>query len=82
MCWRSARKPIRCSRRAWRSNRPLLAAVLLTLALQLATIYLPWLRPVFRTEALSAGELAMCLVCAALVFAAVEAEKAWRRRAR
>jgi len=64
------------------SNRPLLAAVLLTLALQLATIYLPWLQPVFRTEALSAGELAVCFACAALVFAAVEAEKAWRRSAR
>ncbi len=64
------------------SNRPLLAAVLLTLALQLATIYLPWLQPIFRTEALSAGELALCFACAAFVFAAVEAEKAWRRSAR
>jgi Ca2+-transporting ATPase len=62
------------------SNRPLLAAVLFTLALQLATIYVPWLQPFFRTEALAVGELAICFACAAFVFAAVEAEKAWRRR--
>ncbi len=35
------------------SNRPLLGAVLLTFALQLATIYVPWLNPIFRTEPLS-----------------------------
>jgi P-type Ca2+ transporter type 2C len=64
------------------SNRPLLVAVLLTTALQLATIYLPWLQPVFRTEALTVGELAICFACAVLLFCAVEAEKAWRRRAR
>jgi Ca2+-transporting ATPase len=33
-----------------RSNVPLLLAVLLTFALQLATIYVPWLNPVFRTQ--------------------------------
>lgn len=62
------------------SNRPLLAAVLLALLLQLATVYVPWLQPVFRTQALSPAELAPCVGVAALVFAAVEAEKAWRRR--
>jgi Ca2+-transporting ATPase len=62
------------------SNRPLLAAVGLTLVLQLATVYLPWLQPIFHTQALSAGELAACFGLAALVFLAVEAEKAWRRR--
>jgi Ca2+-transporting ATPase len=63
-----------------RSNLPLLAAVLLTFALQLATIYLPVLNPVFRTGPLSAAELAICLVAASLVWVAVELEKAWRRR--
>ena len=62
------------------SNRPLFAAVALTLVLQLATIYLPVLQPIFHTEALSAGELALCVVLAGVVFAAVEIEKAWRRR--
>ncbi|MCX7272798.1 MAG: HAD-IC family P-type ATPase [Burkholderiales bacterium] len=61
-------------------NRPLLAAVLLTTGLQLATVYVPWLQPVFRTQALSAAELALCLACAAVVLVGVEIEKAWRRR--
>jgi Ca2+-transporting ATPase len=62
------------------SNKPLLAAVLLTFALQLATIYVPFLNPVFKTQPLSAAELALCLAAAALVWAVVEVEKAWRRR--
>jgi len=57
-----------------------LLAVLLTFGLQMATIYLPVLNPVFRTEPLSLGELAICLGAASLVWAAVEVEKAWRRR--
>ena len=61
------------------SNRPLLAAVALTLALQLATIYLPVLQPIFRTTALSAADLGLCFGLAAVVFFAAEAEKAWRR---
>jgi Ca2+-transporting ATPase len=63
-----------------RSNRPLAAAVLLTLGLQLAVVYLPLLQPVFRTEALSATELAICAAAASVVFVAVEVEKALRRR--
>ena len=62
------------------SNMPLLAAVALTVALQLATVYLPWLQPVFHTQALTAGELALCFGLASVVFVAVEAEKVWRRR--
>lgn len=63
-----------------RSNLPLAGAVLLTFVLQLATIYLPFLQPVFRTEALSAAELGLCLAFSAVVFVAVEVEKAVRRR--
>ncbi len=62
------------------SNLPLLGAVALTFALQMATIYVPWLQPIFRTEALSLGELGICLALAAVVFVAVEIEKAWKRR--
>ena len=57
------------------SNRPLVIAVLATVALQMATLYVPLLHPVFRTEALSAGELALCFALAAVVFAGVEVEK-------
>jgi len=62
------------------SNMPLLGAVLLTFALQMATIYVPALNPIFKTEPLSAAELAICLGAAAMVWLAVEIEKAWRRR--
>ena len=62
-----------------RSNLPLAGAVLSTLVLQLAVIYVPALQAVFRTEALTAGELGLCLAGAAVVFFAVEAEK-WIRR--
>ncbi|HEX6704819.1 MAG TPA: cation-translocating P-type ATPase [Albitalea sp.] len=62
------------------SNRPLLGAVVLTLAMQLAIIYVPALHPVFKTAPLSAAELAICLGASAIVFVAVEIEKLWRRR--
>ncbi len=61
------------------SNRPLLGAVLLTFALQMATIYVPVLNPIFKTEPLSLPELAICLAASLVVYAAVEMEKAWRR---
>ena len=57
------------------SNPLLLAAVLGTLALQLATIYVPALNPVFKTEPLAWDELALCLALSTVVFVAVEAEK-------
>jgi Ca2+-transporting ATPase len=58
------------------SNVPLLGAVGLTIVLQLLTIYLPPARAVFKTEALTPGELGLCLVLSAVVFVAVEIEKA------
>ncbi|MCR4303795.1 MAG: calcium-translocating P-type ATPase, PMCA-type [Gallionella sp.] len=62
------------------SNPLLIFAVLLTFALQMATIYLPALNPIFKTEALSMGELALCLVLSSVVFIAVEIEKWLVRR--
>jgi Ca2+-transporting ATPase len=64
------------------SNRPLLGAVLLTFALQMATIYVPWLNPIFKTEPLDLPELLICLGAAAVVGVVVEIEKAWRRQRR
>ncbi len=58
-----------------RSNRLLLGAVVLTLVLQLATVYVPVLNPIFKTEPLDIGELAVCLVLSSIVFWAVEFEK-------
>lgn len=57
------------------SNPLLILAVLLTFALQMATIYIPALNPVFKTEALSMNELALCLALSSIVFFAVEIEK-------
>ena len=64
------------------SNRPLLGAVLLTFALQMATIYVPVLNPIFKTQPLSAPELLLCLALSAVVWVVVEVEKAWRRSRR
>lgn len=61
------------------TNRPLLGAVVLTFALQMATIYVPLLNPIFKTEPLSLFELSVCLAAATVVWVAVELEKAWRR---
>jgi len=65
-----------------RSNLALLGAVLLTLALQLATLYVPQLNPIFKTEPLSALELGLCFGAAALVLLAVELEKFLKRHRR
>ena len=62
------------------SNMPLVGAVLLTFALQLALIYVPFLQPIFKTEALSFGELMFALALSSVIFAVVEAEKFFKRR--
>ncbi|MFI3185976.1 MAG: cation-translocating P-type ATPase [Methylococcaceae bacterium] len=62
------------------SNKPLLGAVLLTFALQMAVLYVPVLQPIFKTEALSLEELAFCLALSSVVFFVVEIEKWLRRR--
>jgi len=62
------------------TNAPLMGAVVLTTVLQLLTVYLPPARAIFKTEALSAVEVTLCLALSAVVFAAVEVEKALVRR--
>jgi len=62
------------------SNRPLLGAVALTFALQMATIYIPFLQPIFKTEALTFNELLFTLGISSVVFIAVEIEKVFKRR--
>jgi Ca2+-transporting ATPase len=64
-------------------SNPLLAvAVGVTVLLQLALLYVPWLRGVFSTLPLTPGDLAMCGAVAAVVFVAVEIEKWLLRRRR
>jgi len=62
------------------SNPLLIFAVLLTFALQMATIYVPALNPIFKTQPLSMGELVLCLALSSVVFFAVEIEKWLVRR--
>jgi Ca2+-transporting ATPase len=57
------------------SNRYLLGAIVLTILLQLATIYVPFLQPIFKTQPLSLVELLICCVLSVMVFIAVEIEK-------
>ncbi len=61
------------------SNVWLLGAVLLTFALQMATIYVPFLNPIFHTMPLTINQLGLCLLLSTIVFVAVEIEK-WVRR--
>jgi Ca2+-transporting ATPase len=62
------------------SNKPLLGAFLLTILLQMATIYVPFLNPVFKTQPLSLYELLITMGLSSIVFFAVEADKWLRRR--
>lgn len=62
------------------SNKAMLGAVLLTFVLQLAVTYVPFLQPIFRTQALTAGELAISLGASTVVFIASEIWKAFLRR--
>jgi Ca2+-transporting ATPase len=62
------------------SNKALLGAVLLTLVLQMAVIYVPFLQNLLKTAALSAGELLLSLVLSTVVFWGVELEKWLMRR--
>lgn len=61
-------------------NKQLVGAVLLTFALQMAVIYVPFLQDVFRTQSLTLQELLLCLGLSSIVFWAVEIEKWVKRR--
>jgi len=62
------------------TNKPLFLSVLTTLVLQLATIYVPFLNPIFKTQPLTPVELAFVLLLSSVVFIAVEIEKMIKRR--
>ncbi|MGB7817650.1 MAG: cation-translocating P-type ATPase [Ornithinibacter sp.] len=66
--------------RRFATNRGLLGAVLLTIGLQLAVVYVPWLQGIFHTDALSAHQLVVCFALALLVPLGVELEKVLVRR--
>ncbi|HXJ41941.1 MAG TPA: cation-translocating P-type ATPase [Bryobacteraceae bacterium] len=57
------------------SNLPLLGAVALTVSLQLALVYVPYLHPIFNTTPLSVPQMILTAALGLTVFAAVELEK-------
>ncbi|UFS71963.1 cation-translocating P-type ATPase [Geomonas sp. RF6] len=61
------------------SNKALLGAVLISLILQLAIVYLPPLNPIFKTLPMDWEELAVVVAVSSVVFFAVELEKMVRR---
>ena len=62
------------------TNPAMLGAVLLTIGLQMAVIYVPVFNEVFHTQALPLYDLAVCFLLSSVVFFAVEIEKFLVRR--
>jgi len=62
------------------SNRLMVFSVLLTFALQLTLIYIPFFQNIFRTQPLSPAELAICLAASVGIFAVIEIYKWLRNR--
>jgi Ca2+-transporting ATPase len=62
------------------SNLPMLGAVSLTVLLQLAVIYTPFLNAIFHTQPLPLYDLLVCFVLSSTVLVAVEIEKWLVRR--
>ena len=65
------------------SNPSLLLAITVTIALQVAVVYLPWLQGFFKTTAISAPQLALCFVAGLTTLVATELHKGimWGLRA-
>jgi Ca2+-transporting ATPase len=62
------------------SNKPMLGAVALTMALHLLIIYVPFGNRLFSTQPLTVAELGITLALSSLVFWAVELQKLLVRR--
>lgn len=57
------------------SNKPMLLALLVTIALQFMIIYTPFFNDIFKTQPLTIKELAITIAVSSIVFWAVELEK-------
>lgn len=63
------------------TNYRLLLAVMFTILLQLAVIYLPAANRLLKTQPLSARDLLLCIGAALLIIIAVDVDKAFRKKA-
>ncbi|HEY5369978.1 MAG TPA: cation-translocating P-type ATPase [Hanamia sp.] len=61
------------------SNKPLIAAVLMTFLLQFMITFIPFLQSIFKTQPLSLNEFILVGIASSLVFFAVEIDKAISR---
>lgn len=61
------------------SNKPLLLALIITIALQLSVIYIPFANEIFKTQPLTLAEMGICIGASMVVLIAVEIEKLVRR---
>jgi Ca2+-transporting ATPase len=64
------------------SNKPLLGAIILSFIFQMATIYVPFLNPIFKTRPLYLDELLITIGLSSIVFFAAETEKLWKRKSK
>lgn len=64
------------------SNRQLMGAILLTIGLQVAVIYLPFANEIFKTQPLTLGEMGLCVGVSMIVLVAIEIQKLVSRRIR
>jgi Ca2+-transporting ATPase len=62
------------------SNKPLLGAIVITVALQLCVIYIPFLNGIFKTAPLDISELITCFLLSSVIFLGVEMEKWFVRK--
>jgi Ca2+-transporting ATPase len=62
------------------SNKALLGALLITVALQMMIIYTPFFNVIFKTQPLTVFELIITILASSIVFCAVEIEKWMTRR--
>ncbi len=62
------------------TNKPLLAAIVLNIILQLLVVYIPFFNPIFHTEPLTLTELLLTLLLSSVVLIAVEIQKLWKKK--
>ncbi|MDI6031554.1 cation-translocating P-type ATPase [Flavobacterium sp. LB2P84] len=62
------------------SNKPMVGALLITIALQFMVIYMPFFNEIFKTQPLSLNELGLTLAASSIVFWSGEIEKWLKNR--